>query len=157
MNRMQQNTIGSLILATLAATALLTVGRAQPSGSQKLQYDVTFSPFHLVDVGAKGPGLGDQVVFNDALAQRGKAVGHEAGFCVITRFDPKHTPALENVCSLTLEVPGGKIVAQGMASEAPKKEIVIIGGTGAFVGARGTATLLEFGNGKGSMTLEIGR
>lgn len=133
--------------------------------ARTVKYDVKFSPFFWVDTGEQGPGKGDQTVFDDVLVQEGREVGRQAGFCVVTNHVPNDpVSGLKIACSLTMTLPDGEITLQGLATNAATKRLVVTGGTGAYVNARGHATLIEFGlpptnppTVGGSMTLELWR
>jgi len=58
-------------------------------------------------------------------------------------------------CLQTISLPGGQITAQGLTTNAAVKVIAVTGGTGSFVGAEGIVRLVEFGNGRGSLTIRL--
>jgi hypothetical protein len=74
--------------------------------------------------------LGDELTFHDQLSTKGRQVGDDLGSCVIV--------------SITPEVPG----------PAPK-DLALTGGTGTYRNLGGEGNLVEFGNGKGSLTLHV--
>jgi hypothetical protein len=134
--------IAALALSTTVA-GTIAYGRddAEPP-SQQLQYYVHFSPFTLVDVGAKGPSRGDQIVSSDQIfAQSGTKVGRDTQACGITKLSP-----LEAECTLTFVFADGTITAQYMGRQSPHKIAAVTGGTGKYIGARGQMTLVESGH-----------
>jgi allene oxide cyclase-like protein len=142
--------------AVLAATASQA---AVPSAAKSttLVFDVVFSPHAFVMANnVRNPHtpfeLGDEVVFNDPLFSHGQHVGQTAGSCVIVAL----TPQVLNNCSGVFEVPGGTITTQfaTFPGGAPKP-IALTGGGGAYRNAGGDGTLVEFGNGKGKLTLHV--
>ena len=135
-------TIAALALSTtVAGTIAYGQDAAQPA-SRQLQYYVHFSPFTLVDVGAKGPSRGDQIVSSDQIfAQSGRKVGRDTQACVITKLSP-----LEAECTLTFVFADGTITAQYMGRQPPHKIAAVTGGTGRYIGARGQMTLDESGH-----------
>ena len=150
---------------TSAAFALLlimlsgvTIAGAAPQAKREdtnattLRFDVQFSPFHLVDVGEPNPSLGDYVVFHDLLFAHGKQVGDDGGTCPIVDL----SQGLIH-CTGTIRLAGGQITFQGLTTTAPTKHVAITGGTGRYQDLSGQATLVEFGNGRGSLTLKLRR
>jgi hypothetical protein len=134
--------VAALALSTtVAGTIAYGQDDAVPT-SEQLQYYVHFSPFALVDVGAKGPSRGDQIVSSDQIfAESGKKVGRDTQICGITKLSP-----LEAECTLTFVFADGTITAQYMGRQPPHKTAAVTGGTGRYIGARGEMTLVESGH-----------
>jgi hypothetical protein len=127
-----------------------------------------FSPFFLIDFSATGvravtdirqsdPSKGDVSVFQDQLLRSGKVVGRQGGTCTIISLDPTAEPALQLNCNVTYEVPGGTITSQGLATDAPEKHLVITGGTGAYLGAKGEVILTEAEHDSGTVVFHLTR
>ncbi|MFL6190127.1 MAG: allene oxide cyclase barrel-like domain-containing protein, partial [Actinomycetes bacterium] len=96
--------------------------------------------------------LGDELVFHDQLFANGKRVGDDLGSCVIASFT---TQELAANCSLVIRLPDGNLTGQFIAVQGPApREIALTGGTGRYRSAGGEGSLVEFGNGKGRMTLQ---
>jgi hypothetical protein len=120
----------SAIAVAVAAVAVLVggtawAGRATP-GAKTLHYTVHFSPFTLIDVGAKGASLGDEIVSHDMVfSLAGKRVGYDAQTCTVTNLRP-----LQASCSLIFAIPGGTIAGQYIGSPPPHKLVAMTGGTG---------------------------
>ena len=55
---------------------------------------------------------------------------------------PRHAGAVQ--------LAGGQLAAQGIASNAPVKHLAIVGGNGRYLDARGDLELVENGDGTGS-------
>ena len=159
-----------LALIGVAAAVVLGLGGAvaASTGSQAaeaaakprtLTFDVVFSPFELVAANnerdpASPIALGDEVVFHDQLSSRGKPAGDEVGSCVIAAVTPE---VLAN-CSGVIRLPGGNIAFQFPNVPGPDpKALAVTGGTGRYRSAGGEGTLVEFGNGKGRLTLHLVR
>ena len=126
---------------------------AKPGKANTLHFDVQFSPFKLIDVDHDGgPSLGDYVIFHDLLSSHGKQVGDEGGTCPIV-------DATEGLihCTGTMRLPGGQIAFQGLTTAAPTKELAVTGGTGRYQGAGGEVTLVELGDGTGTLTVRLRR
>lgn len=140
------------LMAILAAPVAAQSAMPAP-GTQVTSYDVTFSPFFLADTGEAGPSKGDSIIFDDVLLQNGKKVGQQVGSCMITSVS---ATGLLASCSLVIRLPGGEIALQGLISTDPTKRLIVTGGTGVYVNARGSATVVEFGkNEAGRLTLSL--
>ena len=58
--------------------------------------------------------------------------------------------------SMVIRLPGGDLTGQFVAVQGPApREIALTGGTGRYRSAGGEGTLVEFGNGRGRMTLHV--
>ena len=160
----------NLALLGVAAATVLGLGAmvAASTGSQPaeaattprtLTFDVAFSPFELVEANnqrdpASPVALGDEIVFHDRLSTRGRQVGDEVGSCVITAVDPE---VIAN-CSGVIRLPGGNITFQFPNVPGPDpKSLAVTGGTGRYRSAGGEGTLVENGDGTGTLTLSLDR
>jgi hypothetical protein len=66
------------------------------------------------------------------------------------------TPELLANCTLVIRLPGGNITGQFVAIQGPTpKQLALTGGTGTYRNVGGEGTLVEFGNGKGKLTLQV--
>jgi Dirigent-like protein len=149
-----------LLTAGVLAGGLLTGSASgdQPEHRRVLRFGVQFSPQDVIDV----PPLqtrdgdyraGDYTVFGDVLTDhRGRRVGTEAGTGTITLVDDS---GAEIFYSMAIRLRGGQIAASGLGSPDPRKHLVVTGGTGAFVGARGSLRLVEHGDGTGSLRVVL--
>jgi hypothetical protein len=105
------------------------------------------------------PTLGARFAFTNGLfkwagSKRGARVGRIEGLCTITKLDVAAFGATV-ACTGTAFLPGGQLQAQGtlVFSEkaGPTSYISIVGGTGAYAGARGYLKSTELGkNGSNS-------
>jgi hypothetical protein len=158
--------------SALVATSLLSVGvlvtglltGSAADGSQRhhhprvLRFGVQFSPQNVIDV----PPLqthdgdyraGDYVVFGDVLTNRhGRRVGREAGTGTITLVNGS---GAEIFYTMAVELPRGQITASGIGSPDPHKHLAVTGGTGSFVGARGSLFVLENGDQTGTLKITL--
>jgi hypothetical protein len=149
------------VLLGLGAVATTSAASqaAEPTagGSKTLHFDVEFSPFTVVAANnVRDPNspfsLGDEIIFHDQLSAKGQRVGDEVGSCVIAAL----TPEVIANCSLVIRLPGGTITGQFASSQGPApKAIALTGGTGTYLNVGGEGTLVEFGNGHGSLTLNV--
>jgi hypothetical protein len=151
-------------VALAAAVAITTADAGGPAAGgagpaqEVLHFRVLFSPQDIIDVPPRQRHLGDYrpgdyTVFSDVLTNRtGTRVGTEGGAGLITRVGPRH---VQIQYSLTIRLPLGQIVAQGLASPEPSKHLAIIGGTRSYSGARGRLDLVEHRNNTGRLTLTL--
>lgn len=140
--------LGGVAIASAAPTAK----PAEPK-AKTLRFDVRFSPFHLVDADGDGAtSLGDYTVFHDILLRDGQEVGDEGGTCPIVDIQQGLIH-----CTGTIRLPGGQLTFQGLTTTAPTKLVAITGGTGRYQGAAGEATLVEFGDDTGTLTIRLRR
>jgi hypothetical protein len=141
-------------VAVSAASQAAEPSRAK---SRTLTFDVVFSPFSLIAANnERDPNspvaLGDEVVLHDQLSSRGEQVGDEVGSCVIAAV----TPEILANCSGVIRLPGGNITFQFPNVPGPTpKDLAVTGGTGSYRNVGGEGTLVEFGNGKGRLTLHL--
>jgi hypothetical protein len=151
----------ALVLGLAGVAVFSAVSQAAGPGaapSKTLVFDVVFSPFSPVAANNVRPpnspfALGDELTFHDQLFSRGHHAGDEVGSCVIVSIPPD--PTLAN-CGLVARLPGGNITAQFPATAGPApKDLALTGGTGRYRSIGGDGTLVEFGNGKGRLTLHV--
>jgi hypothetical protein len=152
--------VSALVLGlagVLSSSATSQAAEPTTTKSNTLAFDVVFSPFALIAANnERDPNspiaLGDELVFHDQLFSAGNQVGDDAGSCVIVAV----TPEILANCSAVFRVPGGTISAQFASTPGPApKELALTGGTGAYRTIGGEGTLVEFGNGTGSLTLRV--
>src|SRR5437667_115855 len=103
----------------VAAVAALVGGNAFAAADAPhvttLRYTLHFSPLTVIDVGAKGNSLGDEIVSHDIVfSKSGKGVGYDAQTCMLTNLRP---PQLG--CSLVFALPGGTITGQYIGAPPP--------------------------------------
>jgi hypothetical protein len=139
----------TIVLPTAAAAARSS---ASVSASRTITFAVAFHDVQ-VDVGEKGPSVGDERVFADSLLDaKGAKVGHDAGVCTFTSLTPP-----EAACQITFFLSGGQIATQFLNAPPPRKVAAIVGGTGAYRGARGEAVIVEGPKQTGNVTFSLTR
>jgi hypothetical protein len=94
----------------------------------------------------------DVIVFHDQLQQGGKAVADEIGSC--TLIDP--SDGLAN-CTGVVRLGEGTITYSFVNAPPPQKVLALTGGSGQFRTVRGDGTLVENGDGTGTLILRIVR
>jgi hypothetical protein len=151
----------ALVLGVAGVVSFAAVSQAagpSPAKSQRLVFDVVFRPFEPVQANnVRNPhsrfALGDEIVAHDQLFSQGQPAGDDALSCVIVAVPPDIT--LAN-CTGIFRLRGGTIAFQTTAVPGPKpKDLAVTGGTGIYRNAGGDGTLVEFGNGKGKLTLHV--
>jgi hypothetical protein len=133
MTRLSRTALAAGAAALAAAGVLATTGSAQTSGTSlhlvsKTQKGVGFNP--------KGrPGPGARFGFGDKIS--GDDTGFDRGVCtIVTRQGA--------LCTIQVQLSKGTLSAQGLlAQRSNKAPVAIIGGTGAYNGARGTALVTD--------------
>jgi Dirigent-like protein len=151
----------ALVLALAGVVVISAASQAAEPGPHKaktLTFDVVFSPFSPIAANnERDPNspfaLGDELVFHDQLFTGGKRVGDDVGSCVIASITSQELAAN---CGLVIRLPDGNLTGQFIAIQGPApREIAVTGGTGRYRSAGGEGTLVEFGNGKGRLTLQV--
>jgi hypothetical protein len=153
--------IGSVSALALGLAGVLSSSAAsqaaEPTAAKTLSFDVVFSPFTLIAANnERDPNspiaLGDEIVFRDQLFSKGRQVGDDAGSCVVAAV----TPEIVANCTAVFRVPGGTITSQFVSMPGPApKDLALTGGTGAYRSIGGDGTLVEFGDGTGTLTLRV--
>jgi hypothetical protein len=139
-------------LAALGPSHVSFATGAHSAQAKTLRYNVTFVRDSQIDLGARGPSVGDERTFYDLLFDRsGKRAGYEGGVCAVESMNP---PVFS--CSITFSLAGGQIATQLLTSPGPApKPFAITGGSGSYRNARGDGTLVEYGKRKGSITFHL--
>jgi hypothetical protein len=141
-----------ILLGGVAIAAAAPQAKPEDTNTNTLRLDVQFSDFHLVDVGEPGLSLGDYVVFHDLLFSHGRQVGDQGGTCPVVDVGQGLIH-----CTGTIRLSGGQLTFQGLTTTTATKQFAITGGTGRYQDVSGQGTLVEFGNGRGSLTLKLRR
>jgi hypothetical protein len=149
----------AVVLGLAGVVAVSTSNQAAEAAARPrtLTFDVVFSPFELIKTDnerdpAAPVALGDEIVFHDQLSAKGRPVGDEVGSCVVAAVDP----GIVANCSGVIRLPDGTVAFQFANVPGPDpKDLALTGGTGRYRTAGGDGTLVEFGNGKGRLTLRL--
>jgi dirigent-like protein len=135
--------VKKLVLAGAALAAVVLAATA--SGASSGGRTFTFVGVQQSFIAPPEPTLGDRMLFTSVLYNHtsafgkpaGARVGRAEGVCTVTQDKP---PAVQ--CTFTAHVPNGQIVAMGDGD--PGKRVsrwAIVGGLGAYAGARGTLVI----------------
>jgi len=132
----------------LATASVASVAALAPLISPAATADTTLVLFehdtmqHQTDLGAPGPGPGDQFLFAGDVFDRpgGMFLGTAGGSC--TELS-SNNGAEQTACNATLNLVGGQIVVQsvGDMGEFDTHQLSVVGGTGIYQNARGTGTV----------------
>lgn len=132
------------IFASLAALALMvavggTVAASGPSaGGRTMTVVERAETDTVIDLGATGDSLGDQLAFGNPVFDQANAtqVGRDEGVCIRTN------PGLAWECTWTTILAHGSLTVQGpFYDDGRDSQLAITGGTGAYRNARGQMTL----------------
>lgn len=134
-------------ILALVAAAVVAVS-AQGKSTSKLSFVTKQQSFSQIDVGKKGFSIGDSFIFAEQLLAGGKQVGHDRILC--THVANTHADA--ESCAGTVVLSGGTIQLAGLASQGPFT-VAVVGGTGDYVGARGSARVSS--GTKGSLAIAL--
>ncbi len=136
-----------LSLPTAAAASRSSTSAA---ASQTIKFALAFHDVE-VDLGKRGPSLGDERIVSDSLLDtKGRKVGHDGGVCTFTSLSPP-----EAACHITFFLAGGEIAIQFLNAPPPRKLAAIVGGTGTYRGARGEAVIVEGPRQTGTVTFQL--
>jgi hypothetical protein len=146
-----------VLLATVvvgcAAAAVVTVAGAAGQPQTTLNLTGTMTSFHLaVDTKPAGPSAGDLGYVAGKLFKAGKPVGRYTGVCA------QFTGGNQQ-CTFVLGLPDGQIIST--AGYGPSMNVgkiaheAIVGGTGAYEGARGQADDRELSATKLELKLHV--
>jgi hypothetical protein len=126
------------VAAIGAATAIAATDTSTQTTTMTLRAQQVAKSLRFVDNAPRGESAGDTVSFSEDLYAGNARVGFSE--VTGTLVDSKRHDA--NNLSGTLIFRDGTIVLQGTGlGQAPTQRVAIVGGTGAYAGARGQATI----------------
>jgi hypothetical protein len=125
--------VGTCVAALAATGVLATAGSAQPAG-RTLQLNAHEQP--TVGFMPKGaPRQGDRFGFGDTVT--GTDTGTDRGVCTFIG-------SAQALCTIQVVLSRGTLSAQGLlGQQSHDAKVAVIGGTGAYDGARGTAAVTD--------------
>jgi len=144
------------------ATAVATASAAGADGSTTLRFlDVSVRSTPAFDAGHGDPRPGDRVFLADALyswhgAHRGALAGSGASTLTFMSSFGQHGATVDLTGQLFLR--GGSLRVEGVVQVKPGPNhfvIPIVGGTGSYVGTRGTIDLKDLGTSGDRSALEV--
>ena len=129
----------SVALVLLVVVGLFVLLRS--GGGSDLQFVAPTGERSVVDVGERGPSLGDMTVFSGALMDGDEEAGRLDGVCTLTS-QPDEPSEQRQRCAVTLTVGEGdtelQLAAVGRV-EADDVRFSVVGGGGEYRGAEGEA------------------
>ncbi len=137
--------IGTVVLVVAAAVAVT----AQGNSTSTLAYTTKQHAFAQVDTGKKGFSIGDAFIFSEQLLQKDKQVGYDHIVCT----HAANWPSSAESCTGTVVLANGTLELGGLSKRGPFT-IAVLGGTGDYAGARGTAKVTSQGE-KGTLTISL--
>jgi allene oxide cyclase len=123
-----------LVLAGLLAALLPVLPAAAAEQLKLVERALTDT---TVDVGAKGDSVGDLLTFANPVydAANNNRVGSDQGFCIRVSVGKSWE------CFWTLTLKTGQIMLEGPFLDFGDSVMAVTGGTGKYVGAKGTLKL----------------
>jgi len=128
--------IGSAVVVSLGVAA--TISHAS-STAASLHFYERHGPTTSVNNPPKGKqlGSGDLFVFtNPVFTRHGSRIGSDHGICTIVQAKP-----FVAQCTSTIQLPQGQLMLQDLDTATSSSSAAVVGGTGAFAGARGTLSI----------------
>ena len=147
----------SVVMGVLVVGVIASSAAAKPQTLSFLEVDTAFTGIGGYNLsGSAPPTAGQGVTFSGTLytwagAKRGAVAGHVHAICTVTAGNP--TVAL---CLGDISLPSGTIELLGPTNfgNAPG-DVPVVGGTGAYVGARGYMHSANIGGGNSSRSSDV--
>jgi hypothetical protein len=135
--------------ATIAAVAAGSGLAGAQTAPKTLKLEAVEQGCGGVDVGKRGDSLGDETFCRATL--RGDAAGRAHWDCVYLGTEPRGED-----CTAHAELPGGTLQMAGRLSHtSPASTWAVVGGTGAYAGARGTAEVRQLSATRTAVTVVL--
>lgn len=124
--------------AVVAAAALFAVaGAGATATANAIVLNAKQAETHFVDNKPKGESPGDTIQFTDVLRQHGHVVGYAEAFGTLV----DHARDIDELQG-TVHLSAGEIMIAGISlGQAATQTFAIVGGTGSYASAHGTATI----------------
>ena len=136
---------GTIVLVVAAAVAVTAQGKT----ASTLAYTTKQHAFAQVDTGKRGFSIGDAFIFSEQLLQNGTQVGYDHIVCT----HAANWPSSAESCTGTVVLENGTLQLAGLSTQGPFT-IAVLGGTGSYAGAHGTAKVTSQGE-KGTLTISL--
>jgi hypothetical protein len=140
-------TLSAVLVASAAGSGLNTTGAAAPAKPASQPRHLAFvADHHTERESSKG------IVFTERLRRRQSVVGTVAGRCSYAGLHEGDAVP----CTLEVRLPGGTILIRGkLVPNAPRQKLSIVGGTGSYAGATGTAASLTLSKSRTKLLFTI--
>jgi hypothetical protein len=127
------------VLAALGAYGTLKSSADAGTGPAAIRITDRQFDYTRVDVGARGRSPGDQEIIFDRLFNKritSKSIGSARFICTFTN-------GITRMCTATVSLPKGELVATGTVHFRQFYDLAVVGGTGLYDNARGTLTVIR--------------
>lgn len=146
---------GAISLCAVGLVLLGGLGSAsaapRPQTISFLEVNTSFigtGGYNAASSGPPAPGQGfgfTSTLFKWAGVKKGTPLGHDQVLCTVLSEDLS-TGSVQAQCAATNFLPGGTIQLAGSTNFAnPVTNVAVVGGTGVYAGAQGTATIRNIG------------
>jgi hypothetical protein len=135
----------AIVALLVAAVITLSVSASASGPSQEPRAEtlrflaVETGKENYIDLGERGDSIGDIVMFTEILRAGGRIAGHTEIHCTFAGPESAR-------CNGTIFLRNGKLEAGGALHFRKISRLPILGGTGAYAGARGQLEFTEAGN-----------
>lgn len=143
---------GALVVATTPGAAV------KPQTINLLEVQTSFVPMGGLDETFSSPPRVGQgfVSESDLYKWNGRKRGaHSGSVQVVCTFTKITDSGAWEICTGAALLPGGQITVAGSIRQGPVFEVPVVGGSGAYAGARGYVRVKDLGGGKSADTIVI--
>jgi hypothetical protein len=145
-------TAGALLSIPIVVLLLLFPARSSAQAPETLTVYATFAKVKYVDAARGSSDVGDYTIWRLHLRDEGGSIlGTEVDDCLWVHLE-------RQLCNSAFNIQGrGRLVAEGIWDPHPGTVSVfaVTGGTGDFMGARGTAQFEDGGDGRVKVTFTL--
>lgn len=128
---------GTAVLAAAAIFAAASAGATPTANANAIVLDAKQTATHFVDNMPKGESSGDTIQFTDVLRQHGHIVGYAEALGTLVD-QARDIDELQG----TIRLSAGEIMIAGISvGQAATQTFAIVGGTGSYARAHGTASI----------------
>jgi hypothetical protein len=146
--------VGAFLIGQTGSTAATAVDDTLHLDSKRVQEK-------YIDVGARGPSVGDRDVFSENVFEHGenKRIGRTAGFCDVTYVYKNSRGHVTNAlmqCVGTIKLGDDSITVQGPVTwKGHTSTLAITGGTGRYDDAHGEFVVKDVSDTRSEYTLRV--
>jgi hypothetical protein len=140
-----------LTMAMMALGAASSVAAPSPQTLHFLELNTSFNGVGGYNVTSNAPpAVGQGFTFVSTLykwagAKKGAPLGHDQVLCTVTSADLS-SGSLQSQCAATVFLPGGSLQLAGSTNfNKSVTNVAVVGGTGAYASAQGTARIKNIG------------
>jgi len=143
-----------LLIAFALLVSGLSLTSAEATSGDTQRYVSTTDQFAEIDLGKKGPSLGDQLVFHDNLrARHNHDAGELNGVCTATHLKGR---TMTMQCLVTASLDDGDLTVHGVTkSDERRATLAITGGTDDYSDASGEVHVKFVSDTKTLITVDL--